>query len=452
MDEAAFDVPPPKKKRSLFSRKISNELVVAEEPIDEVDFFSRAKELYPIHLVEEKRKKRERGERKLERIERKRSTESAELKTHDSPDKWRRVSDQADDEKGDVFEEAESFKSSRTTPGDMGPPPTKESEWQPLTTTITGRYSRELNKNNYKYICIDNDDEDIVAVHNKSISTIDDDDEDIVAIHRNSISITDDDEPEIQEKEELPHLVERARQRQRQLKEMELKKAAALADNDDNSINVDEDEDLFAEDQTGLDETPVKILITCGFVDTAAPLILLRKMWQPLKVVREVWCDRAIKSGAIPEAMKNSLILTWKYKQLYDVSTCSSLITRGSSDALDEEGRLHLEIWSYDTLQAHLEKQAEPTPEPEEAAPVIKYKMVLKGARDKESLKLRCEPSSLVQKLVDYYRMMKGLSDDAQITMYFDGEELEPDMKLEDTELAEEAAEAEPIQVEVYVS
>lgn len=90
------DIPPPvapPKKRSLFRRKISD---LPDTPVEDgVEFFSRAKDLFPIRAAEEEEKR----QKKLEKFERKRSTASAESKTRDTPEKRRRLSSQAQDEK-----------------------------------------------------------------------------------------------------------------------------------------------------------------------------------------------------------------------------------------------------------------------------------------------------------------------------------------------------------------
>jgi len=71
-DDRAVEASPPK-KRSLFSKAISAKVAVEDEA---VEFFSRAKELYPQRLAEEEKKR----QKKLAKLERKRSSASAEMK------------------------------------------------------------------------------------------------------------------------------------------------------------------------------------------------------------------------------------------------------------------------------------------------------------------------------------------------------------------------------------
>ena len=80
---------PPAKKRSLFSKTISQ----LSEADKAVDFFSRAKEVFPERLAEEQRKR----EKKIAKLERKRSSASAEKAPSTPEGKRRRISAQAED-------------------------------------------------------------------------------------------------------------------------------------------------------------------------------------------------------------------------------------------------------------------------------------------------------------------------------------------------------------------
>jgi len=82
------EVPPVPKKRSLFSKSAVAKVTEPEKP---VEFFSRAKELFPQRLEEEEYRR----QKKLVKAERKRSSTSADLKEPTPPGgKKRRVSSQ----------------------------------------------------------------------------------------------------------------------------------------------------------------------------------------------------------------------------------------------------------------------------------------------------------------------------------------------------------------------
>ena len=296
-----------------------------------------------------------------------------------------------------------------------------------------------------------------VAKHAAEPISISDDDDDNIFMSQRTRAIPDEDEPEIQEVEELPHLVAKARERQERLKALELRKANAFSGQNYTSRGSNSgDDDIFEEPKISADEATVEILVT-SMISNTTPLIVRRKLYQTLKVVREVWVDKFIKLGVLPASLKNSIILTWRQKQLFDVSTCEDLCLPNtdssvSSQVLDENGRLHLEIWTHDLLKEHLRKQAEPTPEPQPEELVIKYKILLKGIKDKVPLKMKCAPSSLVQRMVDQYRKTHALPDNKEITLQFEGDKLDPTMMISETVLGEEDADGEALQVECYVN
>jgi hypothetical protein len=90
----------PPKKRSIFSKAVRE---TASEADEAVEFFSRAKEIYPQHLAEEERKR----QKKLVKLERKRSSTSVDHKESTPPGgKKRRVSSQADARDGHSLDSA----------------------------------------------------------------------------------------------------------------------------------------------------------------------------------------------------------------------------------------------------------------------------------------------------------------------------------------------------------
>lgn len=96
-DMSAEEVVPAKPvKKSLFSKKITVKAAPARED-DEVEFFSRAKDLYRVTAAEQKR----RQQKKLVKRERKRSSASAEATLNSPGEKRRRVSSQDNTESSD---------------------------------------------------------------------------------------------------------------------------------------------------------------------------------------------------------------------------------------------------------------------------------------------------------------------------------------------------------------
>jgi hypothetical protein len=95
--------PAPLIKKSLFKRPAWSRADIEDDLEEEgVDFFSRAKDLYPMRVAEEERKRQKKLE-KTEKLERKRSSASAERKYPRTPElKRRRISSQADGHSSDI--------------------------------------------------------------------------------------------------------------------------------------------------------------------------------------------------------------------------------------------------------------------------------------------------------------------------------------------------------------
>ena len=102
----------------------------------------------------------------------------------------------------------------------------------------------------------------------------------------------------------------------------------------------------------------VSILLTSSISNTS-PLIVSRRLGQRLKDVRLAWCQR---QGFTPD-FTSTVILTWRGKRLYDVSTCRSLgigvdadgnvVTKGEKDVFGEEDRqIHMEAMTEEMFQA----------------------------------------------------------------------------------------------------
>jgi hypothetical protein len=91
LDEVSAEIAPPQ-KRSLFKKPTWTKPKDAGG--DSVEFFSRAKEVFPLQIAEDEHRRR----KKLEKLDRKRSTESAEKNASRTPElKKRRISSQADE-------------------------------------------------------------------------------------------------------------------------------------------------------------------------------------------------------------------------------------------------------------------------------------------------------------------------------------------------------------------
>ena len=155
-------------------------------------------------------------------------------------------------------------------------------------------------------------------------------------------------------------------------------------------------------------EPVVSILITSRIPNTN-PLIVNRRLGQRLKDVRAVWCQR---QDLTPEAAQK-VILTWRGKRLFDVTSCRSLgigvdadgniVMKGEKDVFGEENRqIQMEAMTLDTLEEQkrakerLERNEEAQDAPEE--PLVEQpkvesqiRIILK-AKEYEDFKLLVKP------------------------------------------------------------
>ena len=284
---------------------------------------------------------------------------------------------------------------------------------------------------------------------------IDDDDDDpfsndaVIAIQDEGIDIVVDDE--------YSELVEKARQKRAELeKQKALERLRAEASFAEKIHGTNEVDDVFGDDKAEVDPI-IEILVT-SHLPGAKPLVLKRRVSQRLKEVKAAWTDRQ-DHGVITEAMKPEIVLTWRGKHLFDVATCAHLgIKVGPdgklpSEGLDDFGRLHLEAWTNDSLTAYnkqqekdnLREMAHEEPEPEPEVEVEKIKLILK-AKDMDPIKMRVPVNYLVRKVEEYFRVKYPSIGDKEVLLYFDGDQLDPETVLKDTDLGDDG-EADTVEV-----
>ncbi|GJC99653.1 hypothetical protein ColKHC_08479 [Colletotrichum higginsianum] len=150
---------------------------------------------------------------------------------------------------------------------------------------------------------------------------------------------------------------------------------------------------------------------------------------KPLKILRNAWIDVQEGRLGIPRAELESVFLTWRGHELYDLTTLHSLDLAGTfrrsgggSDADAGEGFRN--DWTNEAEK--------------------KIKVLLKTKTD-EPLKTSVRPSTTVGTIMALFRKMRGLATDAPISLMFDGDELEEDMTVEDADIGDMET------IEVYI-
>lgn len=280
--------------------------------------------------------------------------------------------------------------------------------------------------------------------------------------------------PDIEEVEEFPELVAAARARAAAIEgnSIEARLQARLAQLREShsaagsgggaaksASSVPAPRDNFADD-------PVIQILVSARIDGTKPLLVQRRLSQRLKDVRQVWCDKQVIEGQpMDEETKKSFFLTWRGHRLFDSSTGRALGLKvnahgslsTSGDGFDD-GRVHLEAWTEDLFKAHQKeledmrrKVAQDPLEEDDVipeAPVVevqKIRLILK-AKDYEEVKVLVKMETVVAQLIDRFRKQRKIAEDKTIKMMFDGDELEPELTVQEADMDDMT------KVDVYVN
>lgn len=236
-------------------------------------------------------------------------------------------------------------------------------------------------------------------------------------------------------------------------------------DNDDN-----EDEDvkkyirmaeenrakMLAQQSAGSNAKPRKVEILINSpIPGARPCQIKYFFDKPLFPVRKAWIDR--QHGAdLPEP--DELILTWRCNKVYNNSSLLDLGIRpwgeygvfadgGSSSGLDGT-KVHLQIWTAKLLEEHLAAEQlrrkreageisdddEDNSELQSREPVEerrRFKVNLR-ARDYDEVGLTVLPETTVETLLIAFRAQRSIPEDKEVSLRFDGDQLEEQITMEE--------------------
>ncbi|QSZ35339.1 hypothetical protein DSL72_008209 [Monilinia vaccinii-corymbosi] len=446
---------PVKKKFSLFKKKLNPSQAPCLKPgQNHTDAFSRAKDLFPIHVKETEIKR----ERKAASLERKRSSLSRE-KSSSSPrsEKRRKTSNedvnvQLDDlgseTEDEGFQDRECSSSTSGRQSQMGSPQKRCRS----PTTLMGRFAKDVQSKTRKseqqeaiakgYISVSDSDSDDVAPISRSGSP--------VAASTDQIAIVDDDDGDGDEdalsEEEFPELLAKARENKRLADLAQQRRNAEWANTNHEPNRNMGDDDVFQDKQKG---EPVLEIFISSRLENTKNLVIKRKLHQRLREVRQAWCDKQEWEGErMPDDLKDSILLTWRNKRIFDSMTCASLNldfnTNGDLNSSGDgfnSGRIHMEAWTNDLWDeccraAEAEEISGDDDEPiEEVAPEPSRKMrlILKAqSKDVKDFKAYVKPTTTIQKLVDGFRTTNKIPANEKIILTFDGDQLDPDGTVED--------------------
>jgi hypothetical protein len=200
-----------------------------------------------------------------------------------------------------------------------------------------------------------------------------------------------------------------------------------------------------------VDDQRVHILITSEIPGTK-PLIVQRKISQPLKDARLAWCERQ----GFTEQETSTIQLFWNGVRVFDVSTCRRFNPKSDKkkfldveddlDAEQTELKIHMEAVSTDPLMMNRRGPASPDiggayaspapPNPDDEPSNEPMKLLLKspGLSD---FKIKARPKTLVSKVIAAFRDKQNIPEDKTVHLIFDGDRLEPDSCLGENDIAD---------------
>jgi hypothetical protein len=208
------------------------------------------------------------------------------------------------------------------------------------------------------------------------------------------------------------------------------------------------------------DDMKVMILIRTAIPDTNE-LIVNRWASQTLQQVKEAWCKRQ----GFDSAMARKVFLTWRGNKLFNTTTLTHILRTlksekkksrvGNLDSDDEDsdpsqGRIEVEAVTEDILmekkrlkekedrladafngdeglQREEAGEAQPQKEPDV--------QLMLNSPGLESVLLKVRPTTLVSKVMAGFKKIRHVEQEKTCWLIFDGERLEPETRICDTEI-----------------
>ncbi|KAK0746839.1 hypothetical protein B0T18DRAFT_429727 [Schizothecium vesticola] len=213
----------------------------------------------------------------------------------------------------------------------------------------------------------------------------------------------------------------------------------------------------------------VTVIVTSRIAGTK-PVMIRRRLNQVIRPVLETWIDRQRGHNIdVPEDVERGMFLTWKGHKVYSSSTLASLgipvdpatgTVKPNRDGGFRQDMLHIEVWTEEAWADHLREMeqqrklqigiyddddsggdgaANPAAKDELAVAEKKYNVRLKS--QDQVIPCTISPSYTVKEIIEMFREVATLGEDRDISIWFDGEQLDEDA------LAVEAAELEPDEI-----
>ncbi|KAH8882591.1 hypothetical protein GQ53DRAFT_847565 [Thozetella sp. PMI_491] len=204
----------------------------------------------------------------------------------------------------------------------------------------------------------------------------------------------------------------------------------------------------------------ITIMVDAPGLPNAVPCNFRRRVGQPLSVVLSTWIQlQASKGSPLPPGIESKLFLTWRRNKIFGAASVLTLPgfeidaagnikgnARAGKDGGIYEGGLYLEAWTEELLAEHeRERQRErqlslgilddedlqelDEPASQEAKQPKGIRVILK-AKELEPVKLTVQTHTTVDTMIAAFRQQRDLDDASDVSIFFDGEELEPDSQV----------------------
>ena len=276
------------------------------------------------------------------------------------------------------------------------------------------------------------------------------DDENTYKAPREPIALSDDDEGG-QSDDEYAEYLQQARERQRQ--KMAQAQSTAMKFEQQNQASksvITSDDDMFSMGEPQRDADPVLEILVTSQIEGTKPLIVKRRFKSRLLEVRKSWCDKQRLEDQpmfpSPEA-QDGVFLTYKGKRLYDLTACASLGLKIDADGRvindfesDTNGRVHLFAWTdnlFDEHQRIEERKAQGIEEEDYLQEKIeeeRLRVTLKS-KDNGEHKLKARAAITFEKIASAFRREKGIPDTQEVLLKYDGDTLDPEQTIGDSEI-----------------
>ncbi|KAM7216948.1 hypothetical protein V8F06_007711 [Rhypophila decipiens] len=201
----------------------------------------------------------------------------------------------------------------------------------------------------------------------------------------------------------------------------------------------------------------VMVLLTSRIPDTKA-LSFKMKPNGTFDIPLETWVIRQQREANfdITEEDASRLLLTWKGHKIYRHSTPASLGVegndRGQVNGVGEGyklGNLHIEVWTEENYAVHLERERvskiglidgdedfdakleDPSPQP---PPRKGIKVILKS-KTLESLNTTVFDDTTVSIIIQVFRKQRGIGPERKVEIWYDGEKLDDDSLVTDADI-----------------